>query len=245
VAEAIPLLPFSKTPQEQEKIMGTATQTNGRKTLASQLDRLDVILDALADNLDQAVATAAADAVKEVVTVAVQEAVHTALLEVLSNAEVLSRLTASQMVNVPPPAPLMVRLARKARSCWAWLVSSAKATVSTMVAMARTLPAKVRTAESSLATTARTKVRQAGKQAVQAARSGWMLAVALAALARRFRTHLIVAVGIGLLVGGVCYLGGREVASFGCGLAGFVASLASRAWSRLRQHLPQLMASEA
>jgi hypothetical protein len=225
--------------------MGATAQNNGRKTLSSQLDRLDVILDALADNLNDAVAAAAAGAVKEVVTVALQQAVHTALVEVLSNAEVLSRLTASQTVNVPPPAPLMVRLARKARSCWAWLVSSAKATASKMAAMARTLPATVMTVESSLATTARTKVRQAGKQAVQAARSGWMLAVALAALVKRFRTHLIVAVGIGLLVGGVCYVGGREVASVGCGLAGFAASLASRAWSRLRQMLPQLMASEA
>jgi hypothetical protein len=225
--------------------MGTTVQNNGRKTLSSQLDRLDVILDALAGNLDEAVAAAAAGAVKEVVAVAVQESVHTALVEVLSNAEVLSRLTASQTVNIPPPAPLMVRLARKARTCWDWLVSTVKATVSTMVSMARSASAKLRTVESSLATTASTQVRQAGKQAVQAARSGWMLTLALAALARRFRTHLIVALGIGLLVGGVCYLGGREIASVGCGLAGFAASLASRAWSRLRQHLPQLMASEA
>ena len=51
----------------------TMTLDNGvRKTLASQIDRLDSILDGLAENLNEAVA----DSVKGAVTVAVQEAVH-------------------------------------------------------------------------------------------------------------------------------------------------------------------------
>jgi hypothetical protein len=67
-----------------------------------------------------------------------------------------------------------------------------------------------------------------------------MLMMALAALARRFRTQLLVAVGIGVLVGVVCYFAGREVASLGCGLAGFVGSMASDAVTRLRRVLPWL-----
>ena len=68
------------------------TSTNGRarKSLAEQIDRLDSILDGLAENLNDAVATAAVAGVKDVVTVAVQEAVHAALVEVLSNAEGLT-----------------------------------------------------------------------------------------------------------------------------------------------------------
>ena len=52
--------------------MGTTTLDNGvRKTLASQLDRLDTILDGLAENLNEAVAIAATSSIKEIVNVAV------------------------------------------------------------------------------------------------------------------------------------------------------------------------------
>jgi hypothetical protein len=69
----------------------TAT-TNGqqRKTLASQIDRLDSILDGFADNLNEAVATA----VKEAVAVSVQQAI----VEVLTNPEL-------QQLLHPPVAP--------------------------------------------------------------------------------------------------------------------------------------------
>jgi hypothetical protein len=75
------------------------------------------------------------------------------------------------------------------------------------------------------------------------ARTGWMLAIALAALARRFRKQVLVALSVGLLVGVVFYLGGREVASVGCGLAGFAGSLATGAVNRLRRMLSFLVAS--
>ena len=103
----------------------TLTLDNGvRKTLASQIDRLDSILDGLAENLNEAVA----DSVKGAVTVAVQEAVHAALVEILSNAEVRRRL------SVQPP--VLVRLAEKARSCRSWLAGTAKAVWSKVVATA-------------------------------------------------------------------------------------------------------------
>jgi hypothetical protein len=44
-----------------------------------------------------------------------------------------------------------------------------------------------------------------------------------------------VAVGVGVLVGVVCYVGGREIASLGCGLAGFMGSLATDAVDRVRR----------
>jgi hypothetical protein len=211
--------------------MATTTLNNGpRKTLASQLDRLDVIIDGLADNLDEAVAAAAADSMKEVVNVAVQEAVHAALVEVLSNAELRKRL--ANPVDVQPTTIRIVR------SCWAWIVGTAKGIWDKIVAVTYMAGDKLKAKGGPLIAAAGVKARQAGKEIARRARGGWMLMAALAALARRFRTRLLVAAAIGVLVGAVCYFAGREVASLGCGLAGFVGSLVSGAVNRLRRMLP-------
>ena len=63
--------------------MSKTLETNGqtRKTLASQLDRLDGILDGLSEGLNDAVASA----VREAVGLAVQEAVQAVLTELLTN----------------------------------------------------------------------------------------------------------------------------------------------------------------
>ena len=115
--------------------MGTTTLNNGvRKSLASQLDLLDAILDGLADNLNEAVAMAVATSMKEIVTVAVQEAVHAALVEIHSNAELQKRMLASQTVTTPMLASLMARLAAKVRSYWNWLADTAKDTLAKVVA---------------------------------------------------------------------------------------------------------------
>jgi hypothetical protein len=70
--------------------MTKTLETNGptRKTLASQLDRLDSILDGLSEGLDQAVA----QAVREAVGLAVQEAVQAILTELLTNPSLRAQL---------------------------------------------------------------------------------------------------------------------------------------------------------
>ena len=87
----------------------SGTNTNGRpprKSLATQLDRLDTILDGLADGLNEAVVTA----VKEAVVVAV-EAV---LREVLDNPELQRRLRPEPTATEPAPAqPGLVRWAAR------------------------------------------------------------------------------------------------------------------------------------
>jgi len=210
--------------------MGTTTLDNGvRKTLASQLYRLDTILDGLAENLNEAVAMAAANSVKEIVNVAVQEAVRAALVEILTNVEVQKRL-----INVQP-TPTIIHLREKAHSCWSWLVRAAKGTWVKIVAVAAAVGNKVKGMSSSLVRVASTKVQQARKEIVRSIRKGWMLMTVLAALAKRFRTQLLLAVSAGVLVGVVCYFAGREIASIGCGLAGFLGSLATGAVNRLRR----------
>src|SRR5215469_10982174 len=218
--------------------MSTTTLNNGvRKTLASQLDRLDRILDGLAENLNEAVAMAAANSVKEIVNVAVQEAVRAALVEILTNVEVQKRL-----INVQP-TPTMSHLREKAGSCWSWIVRAAKGTWTKIVAIAAVVGNKVKKMSSSLVRVASTKVQQARKEIVRSIQRGWMLMTALAALAKRFRKQLVVAMGVGLLIGVVCYFAGREIASIGCGLAGFLGSLASGVVNRFRRMVPFLIGS--
>src|SRR5262249_21488830 len=99
----------------------TVTMNNGaqqqRKTLASQLDRLDGILDALSDGLNQAVA----HTVEQAVGSAVRDTVQAVLAELLTNPVVLSRLREALAPTVPvaqpasePAPPVTVR--DKARS---------------------------------------------------------------------------------------------------------------------------------
>jgi hypothetical protein len=78
--------------------MSTAVRTNfdgqPRKTLASQLDRLDCIL----DGLDRALA----GAVQEAVSMAVKEAVQAVLTEVLTNRELQEQLQQAAERATPP-----------------------------------------------------------------------------------------------------------------------------------------------
>src|SRR3954467_4722074 len=103
--------------------MSTKTNANGqeRKSLASQIDRLDQILDTLSVGLNEAVATA----VQEVVGTAVTAAVQAAVIEVLTNPELLQRLRPAAQ---PDPAPsFFSRLTTKARGLCGWLAGAAKA----------------------------------------------------------------------------------------------------------------------
>src|SRR5262245_19552822 len=104
--------------------MSNSTNTNGRpqrKTLASQLDRLDGIIDALADGLNEAVV----DVVRQAVAAAVQEAVEAVLREVLARPEVL-RLLAAQAA--PAPAPAEAKPAGPSTLVWAWAGLKARLT---------------------------------------------------------------------------------------------------------------------
>src|SRR3954462_3538115 len=84
----------------------TATKTNlngqERKTLASQLDRLDAILDTLGEGLNEAVAQAVQEAVETAVREGVQQGVRGALSEILTNPEILAVL---RDALAPEPAP--------------------------------------------------------------------------------------------------------------------------------------------
>src|SRR5581483_6318015 len=85
------------------KVNSMTTLSNGqvRKSLASQIDRLDIMLDGLADGLNELVVTA----VKQAVEVAVKEGVRSVLSEVLANKDLLSKLQGAVTVPAAPSEP--------------------------------------------------------------------------------------------------------------------------------------------
>jgi hypothetical protein len=203
----------------------TTLSTNGRserKSLASQLDRLDQILDGLADGLNEAVA----QAVKEAVVVAVEAAVR----ELLASAELQRRLH-------PEPAERtgLVRRAAKAlgrgllnaaRKCWGW--------VTTVASRGREKAAE---AMAALQQGQEALAGRARRGLTTFARRVWLAGFVVRSLAKRFRRPLLVALASGLVIGLGCYLAGPAVASTVSGLAGFAGTLAASLGGRLRRVL--------
>jgi hypothetical protein len=112
--------------------MSNATATNGRprKQLSEQLDRLDGIIDALADGLNQAVA----DAAREGTRLAVKDAI----IEIMSNPE-LRAMLAPQSPPPAAPAPAAMPEARKP-GLWSRIkakVAAARAAVAGAVTRAK------------------------------------------------------------------------------------------------------------
>jgi hypothetical protein len=81
----------------------TMSKTNGqiRKSLGDQIDRLDAMLNGLAEGLSDAVARA----VKDAVGAAVNEAVQVVLREALTSPELLVRLQGAAPAAAAAPAP--------------------------------------------------------------------------------------------------------------------------------------------
>jgi len=184
--------------------MNPTTNTNGqRKSLASQIDRLDTMLDGLADGLNDAVA----QAVKGAVALAVKEAVQAVLTEVLTNPAVLAKLQAAtraaqseQADDAPTPKGpgrfaawrnwAGARLKKAGECCRAGWQRVRDAGV----AVAR-LAARV-------VTTAATAVRE---EAARVVATGWLLG--------HFLLRLAVALGAGVTVRVALFVTGLIVAS--------------------------------
>jgi len=121
--------------------MTTSTiNSNGhvsRKTLSTQIDRLDSMLDGLADNLNDAVATA----VKDAVALVVREAVEAAVKEVLSNPNLLRAALAQHApvaTQVQPPAaqkPQNRSFKEMIKGGWNWLCKKATKTTTQVKTM--------------------------------------------------------------------------------------------------------------
>jgi hypothetical protein len=218
--------------------MSTMTNSNGqiRKTLASQIDRLDRILDGLAQGLDQAVAVAVQEAVGAAVTETVTAAVKAAVIEVLTNPDLLKRLRP----NTTPAPSLFSRLAHHAHTFCGWLAGAAKAACSKVINVAKQTASKTTQAARGYAKAVCTRLVSTCRRArALVGRIGTFLAVA-ADLGRQLRNRLLLALAVGVVVGLGCYLGGPVIASTVSGLAGFAGSLLASAINALRRGLASL-----
>jgi hypothetical protein len=194
----------------------TTTTTNGqeRKTLASQLDRLDSILDGLSDALNEAVATAVEGAVeravKQAVSEAVRETLQAVIAEVVSNPDLLAAartlLAPGTPADVPPDPP------ERPRGLFGRACDGIKAALAVAAAACNGAGAYV-----------------ANKAAAvkSAARSGWRLL-------SRFRGRLLIACGVGVAAGAVTLLAAPWLGVAAAAVGGFFATLAVKVRNALR-----------
>ncbi len=193
--------------------MTTTANGESRKTLASQLDRLDSILDGLSDALNGAVAAAVEQAVRQAVGLAVKETLQAVIAEALTNADLLAaaRTLLAPGIQAGTPADPPGRpgcLFR--RAC-----DGVKAGLGVAAAACGRAGACL--------------LRQAAALKA-AAGAGWLLL-------RRFRGRLLAACGVGLATGALTYVAGPWLGVAASSAAGFVTTLAVQAASGLRRLL--------
>ena len=188
----------------------TATAcTNGkpqRKQLADQLDRLDAIIDALAEGLNGAVA----DACREGTRLAVKDAI----VEILTNPE----LRAMLVPHAAAPAAKTPATTPEPKKPGLW--SRIKATVAAAKSAAVAFAVKVKTAVATKVAAVTATVATLG------AAAGETLPV---------RRALTVALGVGLLVALVCYQMPESVSAAVAGIGAAATAVFAQAGAWLRR----------
>jgi hypothetical protein len=198
--------------------MTTTTTPNSRvarKSLASQIDRLDSLLDGLAENLNDAVATAVREAVQQ----AVQKAVETVVREVLTNATLLRTLQGP----AEPVSPTPRTDGRRPTS------RSLGASLRQVNAIVRTEIGQVQARLTDLLQQTSALLQVQRDQWASRCWGLWQVLPGLLLLVWRRRQSLLLAVGIGSLVGLSCYFAGPLLASLTSGLSSIVLTLVAQA----------------
>jgi hypothetical protein len=192
----------------------TVSSSNGqaqRKTLASQLDRLDKILDVLSDGINETVT----DVVREAVTVAVKQTLETVVHELLNRPEILKALVPQQPTPVATamPAEPTKGTSKMATFC-GWVLTAITGAWAWMTGKAKVLPGKV----VEIGATIKTKVVGVGSRlwllGSKAKEHGaWLIDNAWAQ-----RGTVVIALGVGLGVGLIAYFAGPVLSATICGL---------------------------
>lgn len=193
----------------------TLLNSNGtaRKSLASQLDRFDQMLDGLSEALNDSVAAA----VKEAVATAVREAVQAVLTELLTNPALAAKLqglagAAPRQATPPPTWPQRV----------APLVRWLAATFQTLGAQRRV---------------AVQWTRQCGSGLVACAAGLCTTVRGVARRVRRLGAPLLLALLCGLTLGAAAFAAGPGLAAVLSGGSGFAAALLAQVGFWLRRAL--------
>ena len=189
----------------------TTMNSHTRKTLASQIDRLDSLLDGLSENLNQAVADAVQGAVelavRQAVGQAVKEAVQAVLTEVLTNADLLAAVRG--LLPVPPPADPAPDPPDRPKGLFQRACAGVRAGLGAAATACGYVVGKA-----------------AGVKGI--ARPAWQLA-------RKFKGRMLAACGVGLAAGAVTLLAAPWVGVAAAAVGGFFATLAALARNGLRK----------
>jgi hypothetical protein len=204
------------TIEKENDMATTMPHANGQKrpNLSEQINRLDKTLDGLADGLNDAVA----DAVRSAVGSAVRAAVQDVLMEVFTNPDILAKLRpviAPDAGNIEPaPAQPGVwqrlgHLCQGIRVCLRGIASSCGVPVR-----------KVRTgiAHCWQGTIKRITSLSAHREMVS-----------------RFRNHILLALGVGVALGGLVWISGPWLGVVTSVVGGFISTLAVQAGLWLRK----------
>ncbi len=196
--------------------MSSTTLSNGkpqRKQLADQLDRLDGIIDALAEGLNQAVA----DASREGTRLAVKDAI----VEILSNAE----LRALLVPQAPAPAPIPTSAANPPAPPVPGVWSRIKGAAAVCGGAAAGVAGRAKAAAARRCATAREAVAAVGRATGEALPARRVLVVGLAVGAVVGAACLVAPNAVSAVAGGV----GAAVAAIGAQVGGWLARAARRA----------------
>jgi hypothetical protein len=207
--------------------MTNSTLTNGRlsrKTLSSQIDRLDSMLDGLAENLNEAVA----DAVKDSVAAVVRNAVEEAVKEVLSNPELLRAALGQHSPRSTPPQSTTATPQRRGikeviKSGWSWACKKVtQAATNVKKQLGRGLSWCVEKLSKGYATLCKGPRRLAGCCV------GILATLAAVGVTLwHFRRSCSVALSVGLIAGIIGFFAGPIISSVLCGLSGMALTLSS------------------
>jgi ElaB/YqjD/DUF883 family membrane-anchored ribosome-binding protein len=214
--------------------MNTTTTPNSRvarKSLASQIDRLDTMLEGLAENLNEAVATAVRDAVHQ----AVREAVTAVVKEVLTNAELLRTIQGQTVAVQEFPQPSTQNNAHPGSLKKVWC--SVRKQLNRVAEQTRALIGKVQARVADQLQQTKAALRERRDQIMARCRSIWQGLPGLFLLLWQLRKPLLLAMGLGSMVGLSCYFAGPLVASLASGLSSIILTLAAQALLSFRRLL--------
>ena len=187
--------------------MNETMNGKARKTLASQIDRLDGILDGLSEAIPEVIA----DTIRAVAAQAVRDAVRAAVSEVLTNPTVLEGLRSAATPITPIPQtvasqpmpknpPVLQRAGSAIQACWSWVRGKASQAFAAILRVTRTC-----------AGTTATGAVNAWNGTRSLASSTWSFLALLWSVASHFRTPLLIASGVGAAIGVGCYFAGPLV----------------------------------
>lgn len=198
---------------------------NGRKTLASQLDRLDGILDALSSGLNETVADVVEQAVERVVAAAVQQAVA----QVLAHPAIRARLEILEKKESERSGETLAgKILAKVRGACGVLGGWVQLAWHAVRGLARRARERASCAVTTAGGSIRNGIRSACTRAWTVAQLLWLGAVLLAQVGLRFRRPLLVALAAGVAVGAACYLAGPAVAAVVSGVNSLLLALVAQ-----------------